>query len=148
MNLVSSSQQGAASEEGRKKEGGGKDSGNAKDNTNSTSGTKTKDSDARLSTSERKFKSRALKELAAEHLGLEIQHGEHSPVEDARAALYLYHKHRIVWERSLNGQKNSKKTFVKSVVSNKTGTSSDLKKSGGDERRSGVKKRERERGGY
>ena len=28
-----------------------------------------------------KTKSRALKELAAEHLGLEIQHGQHSPVE-------------------------------------------------------------------
>ncbi|QDZ21444.1 exonuclease [Chloropicon primus] len=48
-----------------------------------------------------RFKSRALKELAAEHLGLEIQHGEHSPVEDARAALYLYHKHKVEWERDL-----------------------------------------------
>ena len=64
-----------------------------------------------------KFKSRALKELAAEHLGLEIQHGEHSPVEDARAALYLYHKHRIQWERSLNAQTSWKKKLIKNVAS-------------------------------
>ena len=25
-----------------------------------------------------------------------LQEGEHSPVDDARAALYLYHKHRKV----------------------------------------------------
>ena len=51
-----------------------------------------------------RMKSRALKELAAEHLGLEIQHGEHSPVEDARAALYLYQKHRSEWEREARGK--------------------------------------------
>lgn len=69
----------------------------------------------------RKLKPRALKKLAAEHLGFEIQvistclvpspgplvlplrggscfwqAGEHSPVDDARCALYLYHKHRKV----------------------------------------------------
>ncbi len=37
---------------------------------------------------------RSLKHLAAEEVGLDIQSGEHSPVEDARAALYLYHKHK------------------------------------------------------
>lgn len=58
-----------------------------------------------------KTKSRALKELAAEHLGLEIQHGQHSPVEDARAALYLYQKHKVTWEREihLQGQKGKGK---------------------------------------
>lgn len=38
------------------------------------------------------------RDLAAEHLGLAIQGGEHSPVDDARAALYLYkrfHKARL-----------------------------------------------------
>lgn len=42
---------------------------------------------------------RSLKHLAAEEVGLDIQSGEHSPVEDARAALYLYHKHKqkSVW---------------------------------------------------
>lgn len=43
-----------------------------------------------------KLKSRALRHLASEVLGLSIQEGEHSPVDDARAALYLYLKHRKV----------------------------------------------------
>ncbi len=51
---------------------------------------------------------RALRELAAEQLGLEIQHGEHSPLEDARAALYLYHKHRQRWETSVIESKEGK----------------------------------------
>lgn len=48
-----------------------------------------------------KLKSRALRHLASEVLGLSIQEGEHSPVDDARAALYLYLKHRKEWERWL-----------------------------------------------
>lgn len=44
----------------------------------------------------RKAKPRALRHLAREELGLTIQAGEHSPVDDARAALYLYHKWRKV----------------------------------------------------
>ncbi len=39
---------------------------------------------------------RALRKLAEEHLGLAIQEGERSPVDDARAALYLYLQHRKV----------------------------------------------------
>eukprot|EP00884_Botryococcus_braunii_P004484 jgi/Botrbrau1/14036/Bobra.0011s0002.1 len=46
----------------------------------------------------RKPKPRALRHLAKEELGLSIQCGEHSPVDDARAALYLYHKWRKEWE--------------------------------------------------
>lgn len=42
-----------------------------------------------------------LQELAAQHLGLTIQTGEHSPVEDARAALLLYQKFATEWEQSL-----------------------------------------------
>jgi RNA exonuclease 4 len=42
-----------------------------------------------------------LQELAAQHLGLTIQTGEHSPVEDARAALLLYQKFEAEWEQSL-----------------------------------------------
>ena len=38
----------------------------------------------------RRPKPRALRHVAAQHLGLTIQAGEHSPVDDARAALYLY----------------------------------------------------------
>ncbi len=50
----------------------------------------------------RRPKPRALRQLALEHLGLTIQEGEHSPVDDARAALYLYQKHRKVgcWFRN------------------------------------------------
>ena len=41
-----------------------------------------------------KLFSRSLKNVAADELGISIQTGEHDPVQDARAALYLYHKHR------------------------------------------------------
>ncbi|PRW59412.1 RNA exonuclease 4 [Chlorella sorokiniana] len=46
-----------------------------------------------------RLKPRALRHLAAEQLGLTIQEGEHSPVDDARAALLLYMRHRKEWER-------------------------------------------------
>eukprot|EP00955_Chlamydomonas_euryale_P008768 93476-Chlamydomonas_euryale.AAC.4 len=49
----------------------------------------------------RKPRPRALRHLAREELGLTIQDGSHSPVDDARAALYIYHKHRREWERDL-----------------------------------------------
>ena len=39
-----------------------------------------------------------LSRLVAEHLGLLIQSGEHSPYEDAMAALYLYQKYSGPWE--------------------------------------------------
>ncbi|GLC37592.1 hypothetical protein PLESTB_001669900 [Pleodorina starrii] len=45
--------------------------------------------------------SASLKDLAATHLGLAIQQGEHSPVDDARAALYLYQKHHREWEAAI-----------------------------------------------
>ncbi|PIA35064.1 hypothetical protein AQUCO_03600015v1 [Aquilegia coerulea] len=44
---------------------------------------------------------RALKSLAAEFLGAKIQHGEHCPVEDARAAMLLYQKNQRQWEGSI-----------------------------------------------
>ena len=43
-----------------------------------------------------KLRPRALRLLAQEQLGLNIQAGEHNPVDDARACLYLYLKHRKV----------------------------------------------------
>ena len=43
-----------------------------------------------------KAKPRSLRHLAETELGLSIQAGEHSPVDDARSTLYLYHKHRKV----------------------------------------------------
>lgn len=36
-----------------------------------------------------------------QELGVTIQEGEHSSVDDARAALYLYQKHAATWERAL-----------------------------------------------
>lgn len=46
----------------------------------------------------RRPKPRRLRDLTAEHLGLAIQGGAHSPVDDARAALYLYQRFRREWE--------------------------------------------------
>ncbi|KAL8167280.1 hypothetical protein V2J09_008779 [Rumex salicifolius] len=42
---------------------------------------------------------KALRHLAAEFLGVQIQNGEHCPVEDARAAMVLYQRNRRDWER-------------------------------------------------
>lgn len=39
---------------------------------------------------------RRLRDLAKEVLGLVIQKSEHSPIDDARASLYLYHRHAKV----------------------------------------------------
>jgi len=48
-----------------------------------------------------KFKPKKLKDLAREHLGLVIQGGEHTPDEDAKAAMLLYRHKRREWEGSL-----------------------------------------------
>ena len=45
--------------------------------------------------------SRALRDLARQHLGLDIQRGEHSSVDDARATLALYKKFAKKWESGL-----------------------------------------------
>ena len=59
------------------------------------------DERARISGAARGRGSRSLRELCKEHLGLEIQAGEHSSVDDARAALLLYRKCAVAWERAL-----------------------------------------------
>ena len=46
----------------------------------------------------KKGKTPSLKNLVSIHLGLKIQNGEHSSVEDARAAMKLYLKFRNQWE--------------------------------------------------
>ncbi|TDH71093.1 hypothetical protein CCR75_005734 [Bremia lactucae] len=50
---------------------------------------------------------KALKHLAAEVLGLEIQTGQHDSVEDARAALELYKREQYVWEKYLRMNRHS-----------------------------------------
>jgi RNA exonuclease 4 len=51
-----------------------------------------------------KRRPKALRVLAAQELGLDIQSGEHTPVDDARAALYLYLHHAREWERALRSE--------------------------------------------
>ncbi|XP_059661474.1 uncharacterized protein LOC132307668 [Cornus florida] len=46
-------------------------------------------------------RSRALRHLAAEFLGVKIQDGEHCSIEDARAAMLLYEKNKKQWEKSV-----------------------------------------------
>lgn len=50
-----------------------------------------------------KRRPKALKQLALQELGLSIQEGQHSSVDDARAALYLYQKHSGVYLRTRVG---------------------------------------------
>ncbi|KAK9815033.1 hypothetical protein WJX73_005497 [Symbiochloris irregularis] len=45
---------------------------------------------------------RSLRSLASEYLGLTIQTGAHSPVDDARAAMSLYQLHQKEWESCLS----------------------------------------------
>jgi len=56
-----------------------------------------------------------LKKLAEKHLGIEIQRGSHSSIEDARAALALYRLHEIEWEdaRVLLTNRNIAKRKIK-----------------------------------
>ncbi|KAH9763887.1 RNA exonuclease 4 [Citrus sinensis] len=52
----------------------------------------------------RNGRSKALRHLAAEILAVEIQNGEHCPIDDARAAMLLYMKNRKQWEKSVKDQ--------------------------------------------
>lgn len=45
-----------------------------------------------------KLRSRRLRHVVQQELQVDIQQGEHDPGQDARAALYVYHKHRCVPE--------------------------------------------------
>ncbi|XP_074573524.1 uncharacterized protein LOC141829960 [Curcuma longa] len=49
-------------------------------------------------------RTRALKHLAAEILGVNIQENEHCPIEDARAAMFIYMKYKKEWEKSMKKQ--------------------------------------------
>lgn len=48
-----------------------------------------------------KWRPRALRDLTREHLGLDIQKGEHDPNEDARCAMMLFRRQRQEWESTL-----------------------------------------------
>ncbi|KAL3503165.1 hypothetical protein ACH5RR_037614 [Cinchona calisaya] len=69
-------------------------------------------------------RSQALRYLAADYLGVEIQNGEHCPIEDARAVMLLYQKHRKQWERSI-------KDFIRLKKKQKKGKSRSKTKEGG-----------------
>jgi len=56
-----------------------------------------------------KLKPRALRHIVEEELNLSIQTGEHDSIQDARAVLHLYHKHKTKWEEWISKQKNTKK---------------------------------------
>jgi hypothetical protein len=48
-----------------------------------------------------KLRARKLRQLALDELGATIQSGEHSAVDDARAAMYIYQKHRVLWDAGI-----------------------------------------------
>ncbi|CAH0731183.1 unnamed protein product, partial [Brenthis ino] len=56
----------------------------------------------------------SLKRLAKEILNIEIQHGEHSSIEDAKAAMQLYCTVAKNWEQILSEKKGYSKKFVES----------------------------------
>ncbi|CAM8951946.1 hypothetical protein QQ045_016761 [Rhodiola kirilowii] len=57
-------------------------------------------------------KSRALRHLAEELLGVKIQNGEHCSIEDARAAMLIYQKNKKKWEKIVKDQlRHPKKPF-------------------------------------
>ncbi|KAF8925019.1 ribonuclease H-like domain-containing protein [Dissophora ornata] len=69
-----------------------------------------------------KGKTPSLKRLALEILGIKIQDGSHSSVEDARITILLYRKHKEAWDSSLalkakrmsqKATKNKKKVVAK-----------------------------------
>lgn len=61
----------------------------------------------------REGRRRALKDLAAQILGVEIQQKKHCPVEDARAAMFIYNKYQKEWEKSMKDRFRLKKKLKK-----------------------------------
>ncbi|OWR47251.1 RNA exonuclease 4 [Danaus plexippus plexippus] len=54
----------------------------------------------------------SLKRLAKEILGIDIQDGEHSSVEDARAAMQIYCTVQKSWEQALSEKRGYSRKFV------------------------------------
>ncbi|RGB39668.1 ribonuclease H-like domain-containing protein, partial [Rhizophagus diaphanus] len=67
-----------------------------------------------------KGKTPSLKRLASEELGMTIQTGKHSSVEDAQACMMLYRKHKEQWEQSVQIKYYKKLKIEKSKKSNIT----------------------------
>lgn len=55
-------------------------------------------------------KTPSLKMLSAKLLGVKVQGGEHSSVQDAQAAMKLYMMHKRQWEKDLKSGKVSQAT--------------------------------------
>ena len=71
----------------------------------------------------REGKRRSLKDLAAQELSVKIQQQEHCPIEDARAAMFIYKKHKKSWEKNKKEQfrfknKQKKRGSKKSAEAN------------------------------
>lgn len=60
-----------------------------------------------------KSRPRALRKLAAEVLGMEIQSGAHDPAEDAIASLRLYQRYQKEWERALRAGPERRAAMIK-----------------------------------
>ncbi|XP_077229454.1 polynucleotidyl transferase, ribonuclease H-like superfamily protein [Tasmannia lanceolata] len=74
---------------------------------------------------------RALRDLAAEILGIKIQQKEHCPIEDAQAAMLIYQRHKKGWERSIKEHMRFKEKRKKNHKRKKKPTNSDTAKSDG-----------------
>ncbi|XP_029121036.1 uncharacterized protein [Elaeis guineensis] len=79
----------------------------------------------------REGRRRALKDLAAQILGVKIQQKEHCPVEDARAAMFIYNKYKKEWEKTMKKRFKSKEKLKnrrkkKSEAASKPDVSRDL----------------------
>ena len=89
----------------------------------------------------RSGKPKRLKKLAAEFLGLQIQTGEHSPQEDAMAALYLYQKFQARWDIALEqralhkraSKKERREQALKDFLGGEEGEDSSLPAGAGEE---------------
>ena len=98
----------------------------------------------------RRGRAAKLKDLAAAHLGLTIQEGEHSAAEDARAALLLYQRYAAEWEASLTGAGRAAGTAAREA---RTATARGIASMGqaaadvDEDEEGGARKRQRERHG-
>ncbi|XP_031474279.1 RNA exonuclease 4 [Nymphaea colorata] len=81
----------------------------------------TRDTSHYLPFKNKEGKTRALRDLAKEHLGVEIQRKQHCPIEDARAAMLLYQKYRKEWEKHVKEQRRfSKKQRRRKIAKKQT----------------------------